>query len=106
MPTKQCRDEPDRQELDQARYNGQAKLAPLLPGERVLIRNFCRRAKGKLNWKWATAICGGQAVARRPDSQVPDRPRSTAIDQSDVLPPPIWWLLRLSANQQPIVNMV
>lgn len=42
-----------RQELDQARYNRRAKLAPLLPGERVLVRNFRRRAKGKLNFKWA-----------------------------------------------------
>lgn len=41
-----------RQELDQARYNRRARLAPLLQGERVLVRNFRRRAKGKLNLKW------------------------------------------------------
>lgn len=42
-----------RQELDQTRYNKRAKPAPLLPGERVLVRNFRRRARGKLNFKWS-----------------------------------------------------
>lgn len=42
-----------RQELDQARYNRQVKLAPLLSGERVLIHNFRSRVKGKLNLKWS-----------------------------------------------------
>lgn len=41
-----------RQELDQRRYDRRAKPAPLLPGERVLVRNFRRRAKGKLNGRW------------------------------------------------------
>ena len=41
-----------RQERDRARYNRRAKLAPLLPGERVLVRNFRRRAKGKLTPRW------------------------------------------------------
>ncbi|KAL7855921.1 hypothetical protein AOLI_G00195250 [Acnodon oligacanthus] len=104
-----------RQELDQARCNRRAKLAPLLPGERVLIRNFHRRAKGKLNWKltpdpfvvvrqlregqsvYLLQPEGKEAPTRtvhhnnlRPcplnvlqDSQVPDRPRPMAIDQTD-----------------------
>jgi len=42
-----------RQERDQAHYNKRAKPATLLPGERVLIRNFRRRAKGKLTPRWA-----------------------------------------------------
>ncbi|XDV23191.1 hypothetical protein PO909_027878 [Leuciscus waleckii] len=42
-----------RQDRDQARYNRRVKLASLLPGERVLVRNFRRRAKGKLNLRWA-----------------------------------------------------
>lgn len=41
-----------RQERDAARYNRKARLLPLLPGERVLIRNFRRRARGKLTHKW------------------------------------------------------
>lgn len=42
-----------RQERDQIRYNQRAKLAPLLPGEWVLIRNFRRRARGKLTPRWS-----------------------------------------------------
>ena len=41
-----------REEWDQARYNRRAKLAPLLSGERVLVRNFRRRIKGKLTPRW------------------------------------------------------
>lgn len=41
-----------QQERDQARYNRRARTAPLLPGERVLIRNFRRRSKGKLAPRW------------------------------------------------------
>jgi len=41
-----------QQERDQTRYNRRAKIAPLLPGERVLIRNFRRRARGKLTPRW------------------------------------------------------
>uniref|UniRef100_A0A3B5A2A5 Integrase catalytic domain-containing protein n=1 Tax=Stegastes partitus TaxID=144197 RepID=A0A3B5A2A5_9TELE len=36
------------QEQDQTHYNRRVKRAPLLPGERVLVRNFRKRAKGKL----------------------------------------------------------
>ncbi|KAL7844707.1 hypothetical protein SRHO_G00232460 [Serrasalmus rhombeus] len=40
------------------------------------------------------------------DSQVPERPGLVAINQTDALPPPTWWLpRRLSANQQPVMNM-
>uniref|UniRef100_A0A3B3H496 Integrase catalytic domain-containing protein n=1 Tax=Oryzias latipes TaxID=8090 RepID=A0A3B3H496_ORYLA len=38
---------------DQARYNRRTRWIPLLPGERVLVRNFQRRAKGKLTPKWS-----------------------------------------------------
>lgn len=41
-----------RQQQDQARYNQRAKRTSLLPGERVLIRNFRRRARGKLTPRW------------------------------------------------------
>uniref|UniRef100_A0A8C7YMG5 Gypsy retrotransposon integrase-like protein 1 n=1 Tax=Oryzias sinensis TaxID=183150 RepID=A0A8C7YMG5_9TELE len=41
-----------RREQDQTRYNRKARLRPLLPGERVLIRNFRRRARGKLAPRW------------------------------------------------------
>ncbi|KAL7406677.1 hypothetical protein ABVT39_024428 [Epinephelus coioides] len=42
-----------QQERDQTRHNRQAKLAPLFPGERVLICNFRRRARGKLTPRWS-----------------------------------------------------
>ncbi|KAK7883852.1 hypothetical protein WMY93_026975 [Mugilogobius chulae] len=45
-----------RQSQDQARYNHKARLAPLLPGERVLIRNFRRRARGKLSPRWGPEL--------------------------------------------------
>lgn len=45
-----------RQEQDRVRYNRRAKAAPLLPGERVLVRNFRRRAKGKLTPKWTPEL--------------------------------------------------
>uniref|UniRef100_A0A1A8L5P6 Gypsy retrotransposon integrase-like protein 1 n=1 Tax=Nothobranchius pienaari TaxID=704102 RepID=A0A1A8L5P6_9TELE len=41
-----------RQTRDQAHYNRRTKMLPILPGERVLIRNFRRRAKGKLGPRW------------------------------------------------------
>uniref|UniRef100_A0A3B4ZGR3 Integrase catalytic domain-containing protein n=1 Tax=Stegastes partitus TaxID=144197 RepID=A0A3B4ZGR3_9TELE len=42
-----------QQERDQVRYNRQTKVAPLLPGERVFLRNFRRRARGKLTPRWS-----------------------------------------------------
>lgn len=41
-----------RQEWDQHRYNQRAKALPLVPGERVLCKNFRRRARGKLGPYW------------------------------------------------------
>lgn len=41
-----------RQLWDQRRYDQRARATPLLPGERVLVRNFRRRAAGKLAPKW------------------------------------------------------
>ncbi|KAL2102866.1 hypothetical protein ACEWY4_002034 [Coilia grayii] len=41
-----------RQDWDRRRYNKQARALPLLPGERVLCRNFRRRARGKLGPYW------------------------------------------------------
>ena len=41
-----------RQAWDQKRYNRRALAVPLLPGERVLIKNFRRRAQGKLTSRW------------------------------------------------------
>uniref|UniRef100_A0A8C5DE49 Gypsy retrotransposon integrase-like protein 1 n=2 Tax=Gouania willdenowi TaxID=441366 RepID=A0A8C5DE49_GOUWI len=41
-----------RQGRDATRYNRRATSVPLLPGERVLLRNFRRRAKGKLAPRW------------------------------------------------------
>ncbi|KAJ8000169.1 hypothetical protein DPEC_G00202050 [Dallia pectoralis] len=41
-----------RQGWDQARYNKKARAVPLLAGERVLLRNFRRRAGGKLAPHW------------------------------------------------------
>ena len=41
-----------RQDWDQRRYNRRAKALPLLPGERVLCKNFRRRARGKLGPFW------------------------------------------------------
>uniref|UniRef100_A0A3P9LBQ0 Integrase catalytic domain-containing protein n=1 Tax=Oryzias latipes TaxID=8090 RepID=A0A3P9LBQ0_ORYLA len=42
-----------RQALDQRRYDKRTHKTPLLPGERVLVRNFRRRAKGKLGVRWS-----------------------------------------------------
>lgn len=42
-----------RREQDQARYNRKARATPLLPGERVLVRDFRRRARGKLTPRWS-----------------------------------------------------
>ncbi|KAK5898981.1 hypothetical protein CesoFtcFv8_008505 [Champsocephalus esox] len=41
-----------RQNWDQARYDKKAHAIPLFPGGRVLIRNFRRRARGKLEPHW------------------------------------------------------
>lgn len=41
-----------RQDWDRRRYNKRARALPLLPGERVLCRNFRRRARGKLGPYW------------------------------------------------------
>lgn len=41
-----------RQSWDQARYNAKAQDLLLLPGERVLVGNFRRRAQGKLAPRW------------------------------------------------------
>uniref|UniRef100_A0A9J7ZJ87 Gypsy retrotransposon integrase-like protein 1 n=1 Tax=Cyprinus carpio carpio TaxID=630221 RepID=A0A9J7ZJ87_CYPCA len=41
-----------QQQKDQQRYNRRAKVDSLLPGERVLLKNFRRRAKGKLAPRW------------------------------------------------------
>lgn len=40
------------QAWDQRCYNQRARVVPLLPGERVLVRNFRRRAAGKLAPRW------------------------------------------------------
>nr|XP_055050769.1 uncharacterized protein LOC129436578 [Misgurnus anguillicaudatus] len=45
-----------RQQKDQQRYNRRAKVDSLLPGERVLLRNFRRRAKGKLAPRWGPDV--------------------------------------------------
>ncbi|RXM98802.1 hypothetical protein EOD39_12604 [Acipenser ruthenus] len=37
---------------DEGRYNQWARGTPLLPGERVLLRSFRRRARGKLAPRW------------------------------------------------------
>ncbi|KAL7827464.1 hypothetical protein SRHO_G00331820 [Serrasalmus rhombeus] len=41
---------------DQARYNKRARATQLLPGERVLIRNLQRRARGKLEPRWVPSL--------------------------------------------------
>lgn len=41
-----------RQQWNQASYDKHTQTLPLLPGERVLIRNFRRRAQGKLAPQW------------------------------------------------------
>lgn len=41
-----------RQQWNQTSFNRCARTLPLLPGERVLLRNFRRRAKGKLAPQW------------------------------------------------------
>uniref|UniRef100_A0A3B5A4Z5 Gypsy retrotransposon integrase-like protein 1 n=1 Tax=Stegastes partitus TaxID=144197 RepID=A0A3B5A4Z5_9TELE len=41
-----------RQQQDKARYDSKAKHVPLLPGERVLLRNFRRHNQGKLAPCW------------------------------------------------------
>lgn len=41
-----------RQQKDKARYDLRAKNVPLLPGERVLLRNFRRHDQGKLAPHW------------------------------------------------------
>lgn len=41
-----------RQQQDQGRSNRGRCAQPLLPGERVLIRDFCHRSRGKLGYHW------------------------------------------------------
>ncbi|XP_063042902.1 serine/threonine-protein kinase C-like [Engraulis encrasicolus] len=41
-----------RQEQDKQRYDRRSRAVPLLPGERVLLRNFRRRSQGKLAPHW------------------------------------------------------
>lgn len=41
-----------RQQMDKARYDSRIKHVPLLPGERVLLRNFRRHDQGKLAPHW------------------------------------------------------
>lgn len=41
-----------RQQQDQKRHNRGPPAQPLLPGERVLVRDFRRRARGKLGYHW------------------------------------------------------
>ncbi|XP_070691520.1 piggyBac transposable element-derived protein 3-like [Pempheris klunzingeri] len=57
-----------RQEQDQRRCNRRVRGLPLLPGERVLVRNFRRRAKGKLGPYWDPHP---QVVVCQPDPQGP-----------------------------------
>lgn len=45
-----------QQQKDQQRYDRRAKVDTLLPGERVLPRNFRRRAKGKLAPRWGPDV--------------------------------------------------
>lgn len=40
------------QAWDQQRYDRRARALPLLLGERILVRNFRRRAAGKLAARW------------------------------------------------------
>uniref|UniRef100_A0A3B3CY36 Integrase catalytic domain-containing protein n=1 Tax=Oryzias melastigma TaxID=30732 RepID=A0A3B3CY36_ORYME len=44
----------DKRGPARTRYNRNARLVPLLPGERVLIRNFRWRSKGKLAPRWGS----------------------------------------------------
>lgn len=41
-----------QQERDKQRYDRRSRTVPLLPGERVLVRNFRRRSQGKLAPHW------------------------------------------------------
>lgn len=57
-----------RQERDQRRLNRGRHSQPLLPGERVLVRDFRRRARGKLGYHWNPQpyVVQGQPAADRP----------------------------------------
>ncbi len=55
------------QEQDQDHYNRRAELAPLLPGEQVLIRNF-QEGRRKAD---PGAISGGNTATRGPPSACP-----------------------------------
>lgn len=57
-----------RQAWDQARYNRTAHALPLIPGERVLLSNFHRRAQGKLSMRWGPQRF---VVLARPDPEQP-----------------------------------
>ncbi|XP_063075849.1 uncharacterized protein LOC134465891 isoform X1 [Engraulis encrasicolus] len=43
-----------QQQQDQERRNRGKRALPLLPGERVLVRDFRRRTRGKLGYHWGT----------------------------------------------------
>lgn len=57
-----------QQQQDQERHNQGRCALPLLPGERVLIRDFRRRARGKLGYHWEPQpyVVLGQASSDRP----------------------------------------
>ncbi|KAL2083788.1 hypothetical protein ACEWY4_021561 [Coilia grayii] len=57
-----------RQEQDQRRYYHRARALPLMPGERVLVRSFRRRAHGKLGPYWEPCP---QVVVGQPDPHGP-----------------------------------
>ncbi|XP_062380954.1 uncharacterized protein LOC134069109 [Sardina pilchardus] len=57
-----------RQEQDQRRHQHKVRGLPLVPGERVLVRSFRRRAHGKLGPYWNP---GPQVVVGQPDPQGP-----------------------------------
>lgn len=123
-----------RQEQDQARYNKKAKLAPLLPGERVLIHNFRPRARGKLAQRWhpepfvvvAPLRTGHHVYIVRPEGkdtptrtihrnnlrpcplnflQYSQEPGLQEPEQPGLcVPPPTWWLPELIRNHEPQVR--
>lgn len=57
-----------RQEQDQRRHSHRARAPPLMPGERVLVRSFRRRARGKLGPYWDPCP---QVVVGQPDPHGP-----------------------------------
>lgn len=57
-----------RQEQDQRRYYHRVRALPLMPGERVLVRSFRRRARGKLGPYWDPCP---QVIVGQPDPHWP-----------------------------------